>query len=126
MTPQKTILVVDDDPEMRSLLTDFLSNQGYRVRAVGSGAAALPLILPSERNQPDLVISDVQMKPMNGIDLLKRLVTSRPDLPVVMISSFGERDSEREVIAIGAKKFLAKPFPLRELAAVVGQSLRAF
>jgi len=125
MKPQMKILVVDDDAAMLSLLKDFLSTLGYRVDAVSSGAAALPFVLNPDSNTPDLVISDVQMKPMNGIELLRRLKTTHPELPVVMISSFGERDREREVVEMGAKKLLAKPFPLRELALVVEQSLKA-
>lgn len=121
MKDQKKILVVDDDAEMRLLLRDFLTSRGYRVTTAGNGKAALG----SLGENPDLVISDIHMKPMGGLELLDELRRVRPEIPVFLISAFGDAASERELKSHGARRFFPKPFRLGDVAAAVSSVLAA-
>ena len=127
MLPKQKILVVDDDCQMNHLLRDFLTRQGYSVTTANSASNALRMIQALATNNapaPDLVISDVIMGSMSGLDLTKQLKSSLPKLPVVLMSSFGNGDIEREAFASGAKAYLPKPFQLSQMAKVVQEQLQ--
>lgn len=118
------ILVVDDDDEMSLLLRDFLSRQGYHVTTAPSAPSALRLMKRFPHPyQPDLVISDVMMGAMSGIDLTKELLQENPQLPIVLFSSLGYGQIEKEALACGARAYLHKPFPLSEIARIVLETL---
>lgn len=124
MLAKSKILVVDDDKEMTVLLQDFLTRQGYSVTTAASGPMALKLLHASrDPASPDLVISDVLMNPMTGIELTKQLLTEHPRLRVVLMSSFGDGEVKREALASGARAYLHKPFPLSQMAKVVKEQL---
>lgn len=118
------ILVVEDDPEMKSLLRDFLSRQGYGVVTAMSGAGALRL-LEGGTFDADLVVSDVRMAPMSGLELTRRLSSQSPDVPVVLMSAFGDAELEREALRCGAKRYVKKPFSLLTMEGVVRDVIAA-
>lgn len=122
---QIQIAVVDDDPIMHGLLRDFLTRQGYKISNVNSATEALALFLSSTPTNPapDLVLSDVKMSPLNGIELTKQLLASRPLLPVILFSVYESSELDTEALKAGARRLLKKPFPLAELANAIKAEL---
>lgn len=116
------ILVVDDDPGLRRLLTIRLKSEHYEVEAVGSGAAALESM---GRFRPDLVVSDLRMPEMDGIELLRELQRRWPGVSVVMITAHGTIPDAVRATQSGALAFLTKPVEKEHLLAEVRRSLRA-
>jgi two-component system OmpR family response regulator len=114
------ILVVDDDPDLRKLIGDFLAGHGYRVEAVANAA---DMRLSIEKQRPDLVILDVMMPGEDGLSAARRLVTERGP-PVIMLSALGS-DTDRIIgLEVGADDYLPKPCNPRELLARVRAVLR--
>lgn len=114
------ILVVDDDPEMVSILCDVLREAGYSATGASSGAEALELV---ERDEPDLVISDLRMSQMNGHQLQAELKRRIPHLQVIVITAFGSIANAVESMKLGASDYLTKPFGNDELLLVVSRAL---
>jgi two-component system OmpR family response regulator len=114
------ILVVDDDPDLRKLIGDFLVGHGYRVE-VAENAAAMRVSLAKQR--PDLVILDVMMPGEDGLSAARRLITEGGP-PVIMLSALGS-DTDRIIgLEVGADDYLPKPCNPRELLARVRAVLR--
>lgn len=121
----RRIWVVDDDPELRSLLATYLGDQGYRVRTLADGAqlqARLQGQLGGER--PDLLVLDLMLPGDDGLTLLRRLRDGGDDLPVLMLTA--RADGVDRIIGLeqGADDYLAKPFLPRELTARIEAVLR--
>ncbi len=110
------ILVVDDEAVMREVLEMRLEQMGFEVYLAASGGEASEV---TERAQPDLVISDVMMPDMDGIELLRILKAGDPDRPVVLITAHGTVDSAVEALKVGALDFLTKPLDYDKLEAVL-------
>jgi two-component system response regulator PilR (NtrC family) len=117
-----TILVVDDDKSLREFLEIFLAKEGYRVVCAPQGKIALELI---KTDRPDVVISDVRMPDMNGLELLSAIKKEWPDVPVIMITAFASLDSAVEAMKEGAWDYLTKPFRIEELRKVIEAALQA-
>jgi len=117
----KTILVVDDDPDMVSWLDDELTEAGYVVQGVTSGVAALEALAARSY---DLVISDIEMPGLRGPELLAKILERRPTQLVLLITAFGSVELAVESVRAGACDFIAKPFPIEALAHAVGRALR--
>src|SRR5260370_6755645 len=115
-----TILVVDDDREMVSMLRDVLEATGYRAATAYSGAEALAII---GREEPDLMISDLRMSGMNGDQLQKQVKRVAPSLPVVIITAFGSIEPAVKSMRLGAFDYVTKPFSNDELLLVVARAL---
>ncbi|MBN2449078.1 MAG: sigma-54-dependent Fis family transcriptional regulator [Lentisphaeria bacterium] len=115
-----SILVVDDDPGQRRLLAGFLEQQGYTVHAAASGAEALAIL---EGTPVDLVVSDVRMPGMSGIEFLRRARTLRAVVPVIMVTAFAHIRDAVQAIRDGALNYLEKPIDLDELRDVVQGAL---
>lgn len=114
------ILVVDDDPELRDLITSFLGGHGYRVQAAENVAQMGAAI---ERERPDLVVLDVMMPGEDGLSAARRLATGNGP-PVIILSALGS-DTDRIIgLEVGADDYLAKPCNPRELLARVRAVLR--
>jgi two-component system nitrogen regulation response regulator NtrX len=105
--PKPRILVIDDDAGIRESLKMTLEYDGYDVSGAATGQEGLALV---EREAPDLVLLDVKMPGMDGLDVLTRLHSMHAQLPVVMISAHGTPSSAVEAIRKGALDFLEKPF----------------
>ena len=116
------VMVVEDDAALREALCATLDLAGYRSLPAADGMAALSLL---ERERPALVVSDVQMQPMDGTALLHALRRRRPDLPVVLMTAFGTIRSAVQAVRDGAVEYLAKPFEPSALVGLVGQLLPA-
>ncbi|NOY87538.1 MAG: sigma-54-dependent Fis family transcriptional regulator [Deltaproteobacteria bacterium] len=114
----RKILIVDDEPGMRSLLTKVMEKVGHYAAAVPGGDEALGLI---EREEWHLVIADIDMPGMDGIELLKRIRTMDRVLPVIMITAYATVESAIEAMKLGAFDYITKPFQMDELKIVVGK-----
>ncbi len=104
-------LVVDDDPAMRKLLADILKDDGWSVETAEDGKAALAAL---SRSSFDVVLSDLKMDGMDGMELLRNLRKYRPDLPVVVLTAYGSVSGAVEAMKLGAFDFLTKPLPSPE------------
>ena len=122
MTPaaHSTILVVDDDPGQRSLLETFLAGQGFAVSVAATGEEALRVI---DRGVPALLISDVRMPGISGLELLDRVRERAPGLPVLLVTAYADIRDAVDAIQSGAIDYLEKPIDLDELLAHVRTTL---
>jgi len=116
-----TILVVDDDEKIGNLIGVRLQKQGYSSSLVSDGASALKWI---EQNNPALILLDVRLPDMNGIDVLREILKKRPEVYVIMISAHADIAVAVECIKIGAIDFLEKPFEFVAFDAKVKQVFR--
>ncbi|MES9868894.1 MAG: sigma-54 dependent transcriptional regulator [Sedimenticola sp.] len=117
---QATVLVVEDDPTLREALCDTLDLAGYAVVSAGDGKAALELM---EHQSVGMVVSDVQMRPMNGQELLSRIRADYPAVPVLMMTAYGNIEKAVTAMRSGAVDYLAKPFEPEILLEKVRQSV---
>jgi two-component system, OmpR family, response regulator len=122
MDRQSLILVVDDDADLRKLISDFLEGRGYRVTAAGNAAEMYRAI---ELERPDLVILDVMMPGEDGLSAARKLITAAGP-PVIMLSALGSETDRIIGLEVGADDYLAKPCNPRELLARVRAVLRRF
>ena len=106
------VLIVDDDAAMGKMLVRGLVAKGYRARHVVSAAEAIEVF---ESEDFDAVVSDVRLGGMTGLELCERLAARRPDVPVILITAFGDLDTAIAAIRAGAHDFLPKPFEVDEL-----------
>ena len=116
------ILIVDDEPANLQLLADLLKQRGHAVRVAPSGQLALNYI---SRQKPDLILLDVNMPGMNGIEALKRIKADPrwSKIPVMMVTSESERAHVIEAIQSGASSYLAKPFAPEDLIKKIMQNV---
>ena len=105
--PPPSILVVDDDPDMRRLLSDFLLRRGYHVLEASNGKDAMFL---AESDRIDVAILDKEMPGMNGLDVLSSMRQRCPALPIIFITAFGGREVAEESRRRGAWFYIEKPF----------------
>tara|TARA_Y100001934_G_scaffold283624_2_gene404906 strand:- start:4281 stop:5627 length:1347 start_codon:yes stop_codon:yes gene_type:complete len=114
--PKPHILIVDDDPGQRSLLNSFLGGQGFRTTLADSGAGALELL---ESEAVDMMISDVRMPGMTGLETLQKVREKHSSLPVLMVTAFPDIRDAVSAMQDGAVNYLQKPIDLDELLANV-------
>jgi DNA-binding response OmpR family regulator len=115
------ILIVEDEPAMVAGLRDNFEYEGYDVISAGDGAAGLELALA---DNPDLVVLDVMMPRMSGLDVCKQLKAKRPALPIIMLTARGQEIDKVVGLELGADDYVTKPFSIRELMARVKAVLR--
>lgn len=114
------VLIVDDELSMRQFLTHLLEREGYQVRVAENGRRAMGLL----REDPaDLMITDVRMPDMGGIDLLRAARESLPNIEVIMMTAFANVDTAREAFLLGAFDFIQKPFDNDLLKEMVSRAL---
>jgi two-component system response regulator AtoC len=122
MLPAKEqILVVDDEANLRRVLAALLSRDGYEVHSAGDGESALAFL---KEHHIDLVITDLRMPRMNGMDLLRSALREDPTLPVVILTAHGTVDNAVEALKTGAFDYVSKPFDKDEVRMVVRKALR--
>lgn len=112
------ILIVEDDPDLREALADTLQLAGHAVRLAEEGGKALKIL---EKEPVGLVVSDVQMKPMDGHTLLKAIKARRPEIPVLLMTAYGMIEKAVEAMKDGACNYLTKPFEAERLLAEVAR-----
>jgi len=110
-------LVVDDDPELRGLLTDYLTDNGFQALGVWDGEEALRRI-PEFR--PHLVLLDILLPGLSGVDTLRRMRTHLQDACVIMISGLGDAETAQRTLELGAVDYLSKPLDWSRLDALLG------
>jgi two-component system response regulator AtoC len=110
------MLVVDDEPEIRSLLNDLLTDEGYTVRTADTGAKALAEI---EKDLPDLVMMDIQLPDQDGITLLRQLKREHNELEVIVMTAFGGSSTAIKAMGDGAYDYVTKPFEIDDLLATL-------
>ncbi|MDD2743757.1 MAG: response regulator [Rhodocyclaceae bacterium] len=118
--PREHLLIVDDDKEIRNLLTDYLEQADYRVTAVGDGKAMRRVL---ESNRIDLVILDLMLPGEDGLTLCREL-RGKTNLPVLMLTARGDEVDRIIGLEMGADDYLAKPFNPRELLARIKSVVR--
>ena len=116
LADQRLVLVVDDDADIRSLLSDLLKEEGYMVRTAASGAAALAEI---EKKLPDLVMMDVQLPDQDGLAVLKQLKREHSELEVIVMTAFGGSSTAIKAMEQGAYDYVTKPFDVDDLTATL-------
>ncbi|MFH7326485.1 sigma-54-dependent transcriptional regulator [Desulfurivibrio sp. C05AmB] len=119
----KTILVVDDEPNYLIILSELLRDEGYEVFTAGQGDEALQVVKEADL---DLIITDMRMPGMDGLELLKTVKAGNSDLPVIMITAFGEVDKAVAAMQAGAFNYVAKPFNNDELLVSVRKALEHY
>src|SRR5437773_8668864 len=111
-TPATTILVVDDEDGIRQALDRFLTRLGYRVLQAASGAEALDR---QAAEQPQLMLSDIRMPNMTGVELVPKALTVDSDLAIIMLTAIDEPRTAIDCLMLGAYDYLIKPVDLDEL-----------
>lgn len=108
------VLIADDDPAMRGLLESVLLRAGYEVETASDGAELLERLDAGARESrvPQLIVSDICMPGLTGLDVLTRVRTHFPTLPVLLITAFGDALTHRRAHALGAVEVIDKPFDL--------------
>ena len=115
------ILIVDDEKNYLLVLSALLEGEGYEVETAPSGARALSLL---EDEEPDLLITDMRMPRMSGLELIQELKEGYADLPVIVMTAFGTVENAVEAMKAGAVDYITKPFENQELLLTVERALK--
>ena len=124
-----TLLIVEDEPDLREVYVEILSTIGCRILEASDGTDALKQL---ETNEVHAVLSDISMPSMTGLELLQEVRARFGLLPFVIVSAFGSKENAVEALRLGANDFIEKPFAPREVVEVitsaleVGSSLKEF
>lgn len=114
------ILVVDDEASMRQLLEIALGKVGHQITTAGSGRKAIKLL---DEGAFDLVISDIKMSDMTGVDVLRHVKEVNPETPVIMITAYASAETAVEALRLGAYDYVTKPFNLEELKTTIRNAI---
>ena len=125
-TPQTgrlgSILAIDDEAEVVALITDYFSEAGYQVVGADHGGDGIML---AEFERPDVVVLDIMMPGIDGLEVLQQLRRRWPGLPVIMLTGVGDVDIAKEALRRGAFDYVQKPFAWEHLERVVAAALTA-
>ena len=119
----QSILVVDDEPNYQIVLSELLKEEGYEIFTADSGESGLAIVRNTDL---DLVLTDMKMPAMDGIEFLKKIKEHNQDLPVILITAYAEVEKAVEAMHLGAFTFLAKPFSNQQLLASVKKALEHY
>jgi DNA-binding NtrC family response regulator len=114
------ILVVDDDPEMCSLLSEVLRGEGFSVLTTGDSLEASRIL---KKEEFEVLITDLKMKGLKGLDLLEEAKKVAPLTPVIIITAFGTIESAIQAMKMGAYDYVTKPFQMDEIVLTVKKAL---
>lgn len=117
----KKVLIVDDQNGIRVLLMEVFSSEGYKTFQASNGKLALEIVR-SER--PDLVLLDMKIPGMDGLEILRHIKTIDADIKVIMMTAYGELDIIKEATDLGALMHFTKPFDIDEMRIAVNSELR--
>lgn len=109
-------MIIEDDEEMRSLLKDFFEEEGFETDSVSNGVDALRIL---SKDHFDLVITDIRMPGLTGLDILPRIRRLKPDIPIIVMTAHGSDDVRRRSFERGATIYLEKPIHLNKLRTVI-------
>lgn len=108
----KSLLIVDDQPGIRLLLSEVFTKEGLETRLASNGAEALNSIV---EKKPDCILLDMKMPGANGIEVLKRIKQKNPYIPVFMMTAYGETELTEQALSSGAEQYFTKPFNIYEV-----------
>jgi DNA-binding NtrC family response regulator len=117
--PKLTILVLDDESIVGKRLKPALEKSGYFVDVVETGAEAIRLL---DERAYDIVVTDIRMEGVDGMDVLRHAQSKSPKPLVIMITGYATVDVAREALTVGAFDFIAKPFKIEDLRAVIARA----
>lgn len=120
-TNNKTILLVDDDASLRRVLAHHLTEAGYQVLTAANGKEGLEVFTSQ---QVEMVITDIQMPELSGLELMRRISVMSPDVVVLMITAYGSIETAVEAMKLGAYDYITKPFNREELLLTVSKGLQ--
>lgn len=115
------ILIVDDQVGIRLLLKEVFQKEGYETHIAGNGLEALKIF---EQQQLDCILLDIKMPGMDGIEILKRIRQQDENVPVFMMTAYGEKDLMDEAHKLKVKKFFTKPFNIFEVRNEINELLK--
>ncbi len=115
-----TLLIVDDEADIREFAKQFFAKRNVNVFTAGNGAEALKII---QEQKPDLVLLDINMEEMSGLDVLRRLRENKNDVKVLMVTGAEEENMINEANSWGIRGFVHKPLILEELERIVMKEL---
>ncbi len=118
-----TILIVDDDNLVRSVLEQLLQRKGYIIKGVSGGMEALEYL---KKNPVDLIVSDIRMPEMDGFELLQVVKKTFPTVGVIMMTGYGDAGSVREALSLGADEYITKPFKGQEVSLIIERAYWRF
>lgn len=121
--PKHQVLIVDDDDLVRETLRFVLEDGGYQVWSVSRAVDAIRLL---ETEPIDIVLSDIFMHGMNGFDLLKQIRQRAPDIPVILITGYGNVEMARQAVKEGASDFITKPYNISEIPILIERNLARY
>ena len=110
------IMIIEDDEEMRSLLKDFFEEEGFEIDSVSNGVDALRML---SKDHFDLVITDIRMPGLTGLDILPRIRRLKPETPIIVMTAYGSDDVRRRAFERGATDYLEKPIRLSKLRTLI-------
>jgi two-component system, response regulator, stage 0 sporulation protein F len=114
------VLIVDDQYGIRILLNEVLQKEGYDTYQAANGLQALEIV---QENVPDLILLDMKIPGMDGIEILKRVKALYPDMKVIIMTAYGELDMIQEAMDLGAITHFAKPFDIVDIREAVKKYL---
>ncbi|CAM3410439.1 response regulator [Marinicrinis lubricantis] len=117
---KKKLLIVDDQNGIRILLTEVFSSEGYETFQASNGKAALEIV---KKEKPELVLLDMKIPGMDGLEILKHIKEWNPEIKVIMMTAYGELDMIKEATDLGALMHFTKPFDIDELRSAVNGHL---
>jgi two-component system response regulator (stage 0 sporulation protein F) len=117
---KKKVLIVDDQNGIRVLLMEVFSNEGYDTYQASNGKLALEIV---RNSSPDIVLLDMKIPGMDGLDILKHVKKIDPSIKVIMMTAYGELDMIKEATDLGAIMHFTKPFDIDELRMAVNMQL---
>lgn len=112
----KTILIIDDEPGYRALLSSDLSRLGYIVLTAGSGPDALKVL---DENRVDMIITDMKMSPLDGLDTVVAIRKAHPNVPIVLMTGYALEERVQAAMGYKVNTCLRKPFGIQEMRNVV-------
>lgn len=113
---KKRVLIVEDDEPTRTLLRDVLEEEGYKTDSVNNGSEAFRKLV---KESFDLIITDIRMPGLTGLDILPGMKKLHPDIPVIIITGIGSEEVQRKALERGATVYLEKPLHIRELRTLI-------
>jgi len=117
-----SVLIIDDDDQLRKSFKKLLTEEGYHVDGAASGEACLKML---ERNLPDLIILDVRLPGMNGLETYEAIRRIDPRLPVIIMTAYGTTETAIEATKLGAFDYILKPFDIPKMLSLIDQAISA-
>ena len=112
----KRVLIVEDDEEMRGLLSDVIEEEGYKTDSVDNGSEAFRKLV---KESFALIITDIRMPGLTGLEILPGMKKLQPEAPVIVITAFGSEEVQRKAFEKGANAYLEKPIHLQKLRRLI-------